>query len=58
MLDSININSSINSIQKEVKSLQNSLRKMQQNGVTLYPNQGSSLDLLQRTYNRINSRKG
>jgi len=58
MLDNIDINSSINSIQKEVKSLQNNLRKMQQSGITLYPNQGSSIDLLERTYNRINSKKG
>ena len=57
-LDSIDINSSINSIQKEVKSLQKNLRKMQQTGVTLYPKQGSSLDLLERTYKRISSKKG
>ena len=58
MLDSIDINSSINSIQKEVKSLQNNLRKMQQSGITLYPNQGSSVDLIERTYRRIDSKKG
>ena len=57
-LNSININSSINSIQKEVKSLQHALRKMQQNGIVLYPKQGASLDLFERTYKRITSKKG
>lgn len=55
MLDCIDINSSIHSIQKEVKLLQKNLRKMQQSGITLYPKQGSSSDLLERTYKRISS---
>ncbi|MBQ1488188.1 MAG: AHH domain-containing protein [Lachnospiraceae bacterium] len=53
MLDSIDINASIFSIQKEVKSLQNILRKMQLNGIVLYQKQGASTDLYERTYNRI-----
>ncbi len=58
MLDGIDINSSINSIQKEVKSLQRNLIKMQQSGIVLYPKQGASLDLFERTYRRITSKKG
>ena len=54
MLDRIDLNSSINSIQRDVKSLQNNLRKMQQNGIVLYPKSGATIDLLERTYNRIN----
>jgi hypothetical protein len=53
MLDRIDINSSIQSIQKEVKSLQSNLRKMQQKGIVLYPKHGASVDLYERTYNRM-----
>jgi len=58
MLNRIDVNSSINSIQKEVKSLQSNLRKMQQSGIVLYPKQGASVELLEKTYNRISTRKG
>lgn len=58
MLDSIDINSSTNSIRKMVQSLQGNLRKMQQNGIVLYPNQGASVDLYERTYRRITAQKG
>lgn len=58
MLNRIDVNSSINSIEKMVQSLQGDLRKMQQSGIVLYPNQGASEDLYERTYNRIISQKG
>ena len=58
LLDRININASINSLQKEVKSIQNNLRKMQQTGIVLYSKQGASLELLERTYKRLTSKKG
>ena len=58
MLNRIDTNSSINSMQKEVKSLQKNLRKMQQSGIVLYPKQGSSVDLLEKTYIRITTKKG
>ena len=57
-LDEININSSTVTIKTMVKSLQRNLRKMQQNGIVLYPNQGASVDLFERTYRRINTQKG
>jgi hypothetical protein len=58
MLDQIDINSSINSIRNMVKSLQTNLRKMQQNGIVLYPKQGASIDLYERTYMRMTAQKG
>ncbi len=58
MLDHIDLNSSINLIQKEVKSLQNNLRKMQQSGIVLYPKYGATIDLYNRTYKRLISQKG
>lgn len=57
-LNRIDLNSNIQSVQKEVKSLQTTLKKMQQSGIVLYTNQGASLDLFERTYNRIQSQKG
>ena len=58
MLDRIDGETSIHYIQKEVKSLQSNLRKMQQNGIVLYPKQGATLDLYERTYKRISAKKG
>ena len=57
-LDQIDINLSVNSLQKEVKSLQSTLKKMQQNGIVLYPKQGTTIDLYERTYSRMTSKKG
>jgi hypothetical protein len=57
-LDEINSNSSINSLQNDVKYLQTNLRKMLQSGIVIYPDQGASIDLLERTYNRITQKRG
>lgn len=57
-LDEIDANSSTTTIQTMVKSLQRNLRKMQQNGIVLYQNQGASVDLYERTYRRMNAQKG
>lgn len=56
-LDEININSSIHSLQNDVKCLQANLRKMLQSGIVIYPDQGASIDLLERTYNRISKKR-
>ena len=58
MLDSIDVNSSTNSIRKMVQSLQGHLRKMQQSGIVLYPKQGASVDLYERTFKRMIAQKG
>ncbi len=58
MLNGIDINQSISSLQKEVKLLQRNLKKMQQSGIVLYPKQGATVDLYERTYKRITARRG
>ena len=58
MLDTIDVNSSINSLRKMVQSLQGHLRKMQQSGIVLYPRQGASVELYERTYRRLVAQKG
>ena len=58
MLDQIDVNSSTNSIRYMVKSLQTNLKKMQQSGIVLYPKQGASVDLYERTFRRMNAQKG
>ncbi|MBR1507996.1 MAG: AHH domain-containing protein [Eubacterium sp.] len=58
MLDNIDINSSTNTIRSIVKSLQTDLRKMQQSGIVLYPKQGASVELYERTFKRMSAQKG
>ena len=58
MLDQIDINLSTNTIRSMVKSLQTDLRKMQQSGIVLYPKQGASVELYERTFKRISAQKG
>ena len=57
-LNQIDINSSSYNIQKEVKILQNNLRKLQQSGTVIYPKHGATFESISRAYNRIAGRKG
>lgn len=56
-LNQRNINDSTNNLQKELKSLQSTLRKMLQSGVTIYKKDGASVESLERAYNRYNERR-
>lgn len=52
-LDTIDISQDVNTLQQQVLNLQSNLKKLQQGGLPLYPNQGASIDLWQRSLNRI-----
>lgn len=52
-LDAIDITQDVNALQRQVLDLQSNLKKLQQSGLPLYPNQGASVDLWQRSLNRI-----
>ena len=52
-LDAMDINQSSRNLQQQVLDLQNDLKKLQRSGVPLYPSQGASLDLWQRSYDRL-----
>lgn len=52
-LDKIDINQSIDTLQREVYNLQSQLKVLQQSGLPLYPGQGASIDLWERSLNRI-----
>ncbi len=52
-LDAIDINQPSSTIQQQIMDLQSQLRTLQQNGVPLYPSQGATVDLWQRSLNRI-----
>ena len=52
-LDAISLNQSISEIQEQIYKLQNNLRKLQQNGLPLYPSQGATLELWQRAMANI-----
>ena len=47
-LDKIDVNSDIRKIQNEVYQLQKKLRKLQENGLPLYPSQGASIELWEK----------
>ena len=49
----MDINQSSRNLQQQVLDLQNDLKKLQRSGVPLYPSQGASLDLWQRSYDRL-----
>lgn len=51
-LDKMNINNSSLDLQKQVKSLQDNLRKIQNSGVPIYYKKGASIDLLARSIKR------
>lgn len=52
-LDAMNINQSIDVLQKQVFDLQQNLKYLQQSGLPLYPSQGATIDLWQRSLERI-----
>lgn len=52
-LDKIDINQSVDALQREVYNLQSQLKVLQQSGLPLYPGQGASIDLWERSLNRI-----
>lgn len=52
-LDAIDITQDVNTLQRQVLDLQSNLKKLQQSGLPLYPNQGASIDLWQRSLGRI-----
>ena len=53
-LDAMDINQSVEVLQNQVYDLQQSLKYLQQNGLPLYPSQGATVDLWQRSLERIN----
>ena len=52
-LDEIDINQSVDVLQKQVYDLQQNLKYLQQSGLPLYPSQGATVDLWQRSLERI-----
>ena len=52
-LDKIDINLSPEDLQIEVKQLQRNLNFLQSKGLPLYPNQGATLELWERFYNKL-----
>lgn len=52
-LDGIDINQSIDVLQKQVHDLQQNLKYLQQSGLPLYPSQGATVDLWQRSLERV-----
>ena len=52
-LDRIDVNQSVDVIQKQVFDLQQNLKYLQQSGLPLYPSQGATLDLWKRSLERI-----
>ncbi|MBV7276078.1 AHH domain-containing protein, partial [Clostridium sp. PL3] len=52
-LNKLDINQSVDVLQKQVFDLQNDLRRLQESGVPLYPSQGATVDLWERSLDRI-----
>ncbi|MGL5150836.1 MAG: AHH domain-containing protein, partial [Clostridium sp.] len=52
-LNNMDVNQSVDILQKQVFDLQNDLRKLQESGLPLYPSQGATVDLWERSLNRI-----
>lgn len=52
-LDGMDINQSVDVLQKQVYELQQNLKKLQQSGLPLYPSQGATVDLWQHSLERI-----
>lgn len=53
-LDAMDINQSVEALQNQLYELQQNLKYLQQSGLPLYPSQGATLDLWQRSLERIN----
>ena len=52
-VDAMDINQSVDVLQKQVYNLQQNLKYLQQSGLPLYPSQGATVDLWQRSLERI-----
>jgi len=52
-LDGMDINQNVDVLQKQIYDLQQDLKYLQQSGVPLYPSQGATVDLWQRSLERI-----
>lgn len=53
ILNKMNVNQSVDALQRQVFDLQNDLRKLQESGLPLYPSQGATVDLWERSLSRI-----
>ena len=51
--DAMDISQSVDVLQKQVYDLQQNLKYLQQSGLPLYPSQGATVDLWQRSLERI-----
>lgn len=52
-LNNMDINQSVDVLEKQVFDLQSDLRKLQESGLPLYPSQGATVDLWERSLNRL-----
>ncbi|MGW8423978.1 AHH domain-containing protein [Peribacillus simplex] len=52
-LNKMDINQSVNSLQKDVYELKNNLRKLQENCLPLYPSQGATVELWERKLKQL-----
>ncbi len=52
-LNNMDINQSVESLERQVFELQNNLRKLQENGLPLYPSQGATVDLWERKLKQL-----
>ncbi len=52
-LDKIDVTQSVDVLQKQVYDLQSNLKVLQQSGLPLYPSQGATVDLWERSLIRI-----
>ena len=52
-LDAMDVSQSVDVLQKQVYDLQQNLKYLQQSGLPLYPSQGATVDLWQRSLERI-----
>jgi len=52
-LDKIDVNQSIDVLEKQVFKLQQNLKYLQQKGLPLYPHQGASVELWERQLNKL-----
>lgn len=51
-LNKLDVNQSVDVLQKQVFNLQSDLRRLQESGLPLYPSQGATVDLWERSLSR------
>ncbi|MEK4424976.1 hypothetical protein [Solibacillus sp. FSL K6-1523] len=49
----MDINQSVDGLQKQVNDLQQNLKKLQEKGLPLYPSQGATVELWERKLRRL-----